>query len=381
MTDFTQYATAERASDEEVRLDFEELSLANCTSYFNYFPLPLLIVNAKRQVVFSNQTFAQMMGFEDESSFLGKRPGEVLQCTYARLEENGCGTAENCRECGALQAILESINTNSPSTHDCQLLQSIEGATQAKDLRVHSSPFIFKKTQYYVVTIMDVADEKKREMMERVFFHDILNSAGSAQSLVSVMLDEDDLSLHESLGLLKMALFGLVEEIKTHKELRQAEKGEYPFSPITLKAFEITQMVATEFKTHQIAEGKTITILPQATEATIKTDYSLLRRVLINMLKNALEATPYGGEVSIWCQQANGKVCFEVHNEQVMDRSTQLQLFKRSFSTKGQGRGLGTYSIKLLTENYLSGEATFISTNEKGTTFSIALPQEPIPSK
>jgi len=51
-------------------------------------------------------------------------------------------------------------------------------------------------------------------------------------------------------------------------------------------------------------------------------------------------------------------------------------VFQRSFSTKGKGRGLGTYSIKLLTERYLKGTASFTSTETDGTTFQISLPTQ-----
>jgi sensor histidine kinase regulating citrate/malate metabolism len=50
-----------------------------------------------------------------------------------------------------------------------------------------------------------------------------------------------------------------------------------------------------------------------------------------------------------------------------------MQLFQRSFSTKGTGRGLGTYSIRLLTENYLEGKVSFVSNEAEGTVFSIEL--------
>jgi sensor histidine kinase regulating citrate/malate metabolism len=56
-----------------------------------------------------------------------------------------------------------------------------------------------------------------------------------------------------------------------------------------------------------------------------------------------------------------------------MDKAVQLQIFKRSFSTKGKGRGLGTYSIKLLTENYLDGNAGFESREDIGTIFRVSL--------
>jgi signal transduction histidine kinase len=57
-----------------------------------------------------------------------------------------------------------------------------------------------------------------------------------------------------------------------------------------------------------------------------------------------------------------------------MPESVRLQVFKRSFSTKGSDRGLGTYSIKLLTENYLGGEVGFASEEGNGTTFWVKLP-------
>ena len=57
-----------------------------------------------------------------------------------------------------------------------------------------------------------------------------------------------------------------------------------------------------------------------------------------------------------------------------MTREVQLGVFQRSLSTKGSGRGLGTYSMKLLTERYLKGHVSFTSTASGGTTFTIRIP-------
>ena len=59
-----------------------------------------------------------------------------------------------------------------------------------------------------------------------------------------------------------------------------------------------------------------------------------------------------------------------------MPHVVQLQLFQRSFSTKGLGRGLGTYSMKLLSERYLGGRISFTSTEEAGTTFTASYPRQ-----
>jgi sensor histidine kinase regulating citrate/malate metabolism len=66
-------------------------------------------------------------------------------------------------------------------------------------------------------------------------------------------------------------------------------------------------------------------------------------------------------------------VKFSVHNSKYIEPEVQNQLFKRSFSTKGVGRGFGTYSMKLFGEKYLKGKVWFESSPENGTTFFIEI--------
>ena len=63
-----------------------------------------------------------------------------------------------------------------------------------------------------------------------------------------------------------------------------------------------------------------------------------------------------------------------VHSPNFIPRNIQLQIFKRSFSTKGNDRGLVTYSMKLLGERYLKGKMHFISDEKAGTEFYFDLP-------
>ena len=64
---------------------------------------------------------------------------------------------------------------------------------------------------------------------------------------------------------------------------------------------------------------------------------------------------------------------FQVHDPQAMPLEVQRQIFQRSFSTKGAGRGLGTYSIRLLTERYLNGKVS-CSSDSGGTVFRAEYP-------
>jgi len=81
----------------------------------------------------------------------------------------------------------------------------------------------------------------------------------------------------------------------------------------------------------------------------------------------------YCGSVNAILESQSDRIIFWVKNDQVIPKDVQMQLFTRSYSTKSQDRGIGTYSIRLLTENYLKGKVSFISNEIEGTIFSIVL--------
>jgi signal transduction histidine kinase len=120
---------------------------------------------------------------------------------------------------------------------------------------------------------------------------------------------------------------------------------------------------------HPVAEGKQIEIDPQAAQIEMFSDETILHRIIGNMTKNALEATGQGDSIRLSCSREDNQIRFTVHNPGLIPKEVQLQIFQRSFSTKGTGRGVGTYSIKLLSEQYLNGEVGFTSTESEGTSF------------
>jgi signal transduction histidine kinase len=92
------------------------------------------------------------------------------------------------------------------------------------------------------------------------------------------------------------------------------------------------------------------------------------------MVKNALEASGCGDMVRTGLGVKKNRVEFWVRKPRPMPREIQLQVFQRSFSTKGKGRGLGTYSMKFLSERYLHGTVRFESSEEEGTVFRASFP-------
>jgi signal transduction histidine kinase len=127
----------------------------------------------------------------------------------------------------------------------------------------------------------------------------------------------------------------------------------------------------------KIAQDIQIQVSDNAQNVSFISDNTLLNRVLTNMIKNAVEASEKGQTVSVSSNLVGTIAVLSVHNQTVIPDDVQLQIFQRSFSTKGESRGIGTFSIRLITERYLKGKVHFESAKGKGTTFYVELPQQP----
>ena len=168
----------------------------------------------------------------------------------------------------------------------------------------------------------------------------------------------------------------LVEEINAQRDLLAAESGDLKVIVEPVAVARLLEELRLKYLKNPEAEERKVELCG-VWEGTIQTDRRLLHRVLSNMLKNGLEATDPGQTVTLTCKESGDGVVFSVHNCEVMPADVQLQIFQRSFSTKAEvGRGIGTYSIKLLGEQYLRGKVAFSSREGDGTSFTLALPKK-----
>ena len=109
----------------------------------------------------------------------------------------------------------------------------------------------------------------------------------------------------------------------------------------------------------------------------LKVDSDKIKRVFINLIKNAVDAMPNGGKLTIAGKQVND--FFEISfadtgtgiNEEIMSK-----LFSPLFTTKAQGMGFGLAICKRVIEAH-GGKITVKTTKGKGTTFIVTLPIEP----
>jgi len=330
----------------------------------------VIILNKYRQIVYVNKSYKDFITNLNNDSIIGKRPGETFNCVNAFKSEFGCGSSLQCKSCGALNAILDS-ETGVKSTKDCQIL-TVDN--DALDLEVTATPLEMDREMLTIFSIIDVSAAKRRKLLERVFIHDILNSAGGISGLSSILKEiEDRESIVEIAGIIETAANNLVEEIKTQREIGAAERGDLLPEISPIESSSVLKQLASIYSSHNFSAGKTIFIHPESVNCTLYTDPVLLKRILGNMIKNAQEENQTDDEITLKCECVGSKARFSVHNKSFIPDDTKHQLFKRFFSTKGKARGIGTYSMKLLGEKYLNGKVWFESEAGPGTTFYFEL--------
>lgn len=329
----------------------------------------VLVLNKHQQIVYANKSYHDFFETKENELILGRRPGDTFKCRNAYYAKYGCGTTKFCKSCGAANAIIEAVAGNR-STRECKI-QTIQNETV--DLRVTASPLRYEEEELTLFSIIDISHEKRRRSLERIFIHDILNIAGGISGLSSILKEiEDPKEMREIADTIEVAAQTLIEEIQVQREISSAERGDLTLHYTEVHTQDILRELKKLYTNHQTNKGKPISITDFENHC-ILTDRTLLKRILGNMVKNAVEALEPNDEISIGCVGQENKVRFYVHNKSVIPEEVKSELFKRFYSTKQIGRGIGTYSMKLLGEKYLKGKVWFNSSVEKGTTFYIEL--------
>jgi signal transduction histidine kinase len=373
----TLYAPAERAPREMLEWQTAFIDdFSSLRTILDAMPNIVLVLNQYRQTVFCNQALFELVQDKDERDVLGLRPGELLGCIHSCETEGGCGTTQFCSACGAVNAILAS-QRGLQSVEECRIIARNNDEFSALDLRVWATPFESHGEPFTVFAITDISNEKRRAALERIFFHDVLNLVTALQGAADMIARQDMELMEEFAPIVKQLVGKLIEEIETQRDLSAAEKKELHVAFYPIQSLRFLGQVANFYQNHYVAQGRSIRISPDAIDVSFVSDANLLQRVIGNMIKNALEACNPDEVVTLGCSVSENKISFWVHNPGYIPDRAQLQIFQRSFSTKDQRRGLGTYSMKLLSERYLNGEISFNSSPEEGTTFVGTYPIKP----
>ncbi|WHH60086.1 PAS domain-containing sensor histidine kinase [Petroclostridium sp. X23] len=331
----------------------------------------VFIINNSREIVYANKILLRMLGIAHLSELIGRSPGDLLLCIDDSDTE--CGKSENCKECRLNKFLMG---------HEIEAQENImyinkNGYRDKIIISQHVSSIVLGDNNYFVISFTDKSDTIKKKFLERVFFHDILNTAGALKGIIQLLKEDVPEKVRIEVEFVENSFKALIDEIQMQKQIIDAENEELLPDISTVYSIEVLNDVYRLFQKPMLCLGKKVEVDNRSVNILFDSDVTILKRILCNMLKNALEAADKGEVIRIGCKVVQEKDSFLeywVHNDTVIPKNVQKNIFQYSFSTKSDRRGWGTYSMKLLGEKYLKGTVGFISTPEKGTTFHIRIP-------
>ena len=370
----TYFAPAQRAEQDVLNYEIDFVShhpIIDCL--MQTISGLFAVLDEHRQIVAVNKTILEVIGITDASKVFGLRPGEALNCIHAQDEPHGCGTTKFCSSCGAAIAIVASLKNDTPEERICAATIQKENKEINLCFKVRSAPVILENQRFLLLFMQDITHQQNWSALERTFFHDVNNILTGVLGTREVMaFNEQTRPVSDQLSPL---LLRLKNEIALQRVLSSSKDSSYEPTLQEITLGQVEKELTALFAHHPTAKGKFITFTSHLAEQKTYTDYSLLMRTLTNMIINALEATKEGGTVEFWTEHKNTDTTFYVWNEGAIPPNVQLRIFQRHFSTKkGEGRGIGTFSMKLFGEQFLKGKVNFTSSPDEGTLFRLSLP-------
>ena len=232
--------------------------------------------------------------------------------------------------------------------------------------------------------------ERQRRFMADAS-HELRTPVAILRGEAEVALSQQERSLEEyreSLGVLHQEAERLTHIVEDLFTLTRADAGQYPLQP---RDFYLDELIAEcVHSARTLALAKKICLnLEEASESPIHADESLLRRMILNLLDNAIKYTPEGGSVSVTCRRAGKEYALSITDTGGgIPADLQPRIFERFFradkarsrtENDGGGAGLGLSISRWIAEAH-HGRLQLTHSNSAGSTFTAYLPAEPLPS-
>jgi two-component system phosphate regulon sensor histidine kinase PhoR len=251
---------------------------------------------------------------------------------------------------------------------------------------VTSFPIYDEKGEFSggVEIFRDMTEYKRRERERKnfltMFVHDMKNAIIPVQGFLTRMLEGKAGPLtekqHEYLDLMKAEMSKFEIFVIDFLEFSKFEAKKYKPD---FKDFHIDDALRKNIETVKLeAEQKNIQIRCDSSlnDTVISADATMINRVIMNLLNNAVKYTKRGGTIQALCSMENGRVLVQIKNPGTTISEDQVPFVFDAFFRSGKdrdGSGLGLAISKKIIDMH-NGSIRVDITRDRETVFSFALP-------
>jgi heavy metal sensor kinase len=238
---------------------------------------------------------------------------------------------------------------------------------------------------------VDQSFERQRRFMSDAS-HELRTPAAILRGEAEVALSRSERpaeEYRESLSVLHAEAQRLTQIVEDLFTLTRADAGQYPLSR---RDFYLDELVADcTHTTRSLALAKQITLTCEVPEELpVRGDEALLRRMILNLLDNAIKYTPAGGRVAVSCERSESEYALSVTDtgpgiptelqQRVFERFFRVDKARTRSEKDGGGAGLGLSIARWIAEAH-QGRLSLTRSDSSGSTFTALVPaQVAVPS-
>ncbi|HEY0283902.1 MAG TPA: ATP-binding protein [Vicinamibacterales bacterium] len=218
--------------------------------------------------------------------------------------------------------------------------------------------------------------------------HELRTPIATSRTAVGVTLKRphrDEAEYREALRIVEDQTTRLTRIVDDMLTLARADAGEYPLRVISFYLDELVQDAARGARV--LARSSARVEVSAPVETPFSGDEDLLRRMLLNLIDNALQHVPPDGEIKIALERSDSAVRITVaDNGPGIPIEAQAHIFERFYradrarsrrdASEGTGAGLGLAIAKWIAEAH-QGRLELVRSSAQGTTFQAVFPAPP----
>ncbi|MBI4804815.1 MAG: HAMP domain-containing histidine kinase [Desulfovibrio sp.] len=237
--------------------------------------------------------------------------------------------------------------------------------------------FIHLFGNYLAERVSDITRRKQAEQfrrhVERIIRHDIKSPLSGLHALASCALDDPvDEGLREMIPFILNSVQRVVRLVDASDAFLKMESGAYQPDA---KWFDLGQTCANiELGLRTLARSMGVRLVLPDGDLRAYGEEFLVEDMLMNLVRNAVEASPEEGVVTLSCRKEKDSLRIDIHNHGAVPEDVRAVFFEK-YATFGKpwGTGLGTYSAQLIARAH-GGSIGFVTSKEEGTTVNVVLP-------
>ncbi len=249
-----------------------------------------------------------------------------------------------------------------------ELQRTAEGLEESyKKLRIQSERIIAVEEQLRRAEKLSTLGE-----MAAVLAHEIRNPLGSIRGTAEILRDDyrPGDPKHEFIEIQIKETERLNRVVEDFLAMARPQPPEMVRCLLREELETIVALTANDARERKVR----LVLEPVAGDAVVRADGEKLRQAFLNIVINALQATPQGGTVTIATRQTDSM--FEIRFSDTgpgIDADTLARIFEPFFTTKPDGTGLGLAITKKIIEGH-GGTLEVESAPGRGTTVAVRLP-------